>query len=1319
MNTCAFSRFGLPAAILAILTIGGVHYHQRHAAEPVQVAAAAEVRSNAADFEGEVTTLTTLSVEQAMEVIAPVKELPPTAEQSWAAAAPEEEFAAFQTWAARWAASAPAEREGLTSEGVALAEKRRTALRTVIETDPARALDRTVPLAVRRALPAEVTSLLETRVDGAGTLQVLAVNAAAPGQSALSRRVEISEEKYDAFVYGRREWQPSQRDLPLHGIALDGQMAVSAWPGRVLEPVEKAEALAALAQPPVCPVSQQPAELDGSEVAVRVGGDDKIFCSTPHATSSLRERATRESQRPQPFRATPLAASGGAGTAVPSTEDEGNPSWTTGSKRLLFVRVNFASHSYHDLTTQNCHEIVGKLSDKILLWSKEQLEILPSDQPDGSLVTPVVTLSKSPSGYSADDMYEIWDETWEKLKSEHGIDRNANPYDFLMLAAGEVPLVNDEGDAVGWGGIGMVYGYASMLRLTAPTAAERIANNVSVAIHEFGHNIGLHHAGSVFPHPELTNGAHFEYGDLFDSMGRGDLEFNPAAKRWLHWLTPSALPVVQEPGKFTIRAHDEAETYGRRGLLIPGDNPVQYQRALLLDYRTSSSARLAHSAGIRSVALYYLTGANLQDTTPETTIYDAEVHLEEAGTLDAPLLTGRTFSYPWINPTIHVTTLETDPEAGIATVQVNYGAYPGNGAPAGSITQSPATVFEGGEIVFTAAASDPNGDRLANQWSTGDGTLHNNVRELVHTFTGLGSRTVTCRVSDMKGKTTLLTRSVSVVANPSAPLITGLGDRTTPEDTMIEIPFTVSDAQVAAASITVTGGVYDPGGVITSAGLQMGSNGGGSRWVRLTPRPHQHGAAMVVIEASDGTYTRLKTFLITVLPTSGGPTPVASGSTWRYWAASGAPPAGWKNAGYADGSWSQGASPFTHGETVTTGTVLPGVVPRTTTYCRRTFQGPLVFGEDTPMLRVRADDGVVVYFNGTEIWRNNMPDGTPGHTTAANRTVEGREESEWHVIPLPTLSAGAFQTHTIAAEVHDSVGSGAGDVRFDLEFQRALGPVFGSLPNRVMFEDTTLTFTVSATDAETPGDTITFTGRSLHRGVANEDIIFNDNQCSITPQPNAAGIVTIVITASDGSTATENSFLLFITAVNDPPLLAPLSDVTSPVQQPVPLIPVRISDADHAVTSLTLQATSNNQTLLPNSGFSFLPDPDPAQTGRRWLRIASPPGSVNDATITVTVSDGVSPVSRTFTFRSIFQTPVNTAPVTIVGKGEAWSYWMEGTEEPDWTNASFDDSRWRSGPASLGYGLTQTTTILATPLRITTYFRRKFTAPPDTAASVP
>jgi hypothetical protein len=79
-----------------------------------------------------------------------------------------------------------------------------------------------------------------------------------------------------------------------------------------------------------------------------------------------------------------------------------------------------------------------------------------------------------------------------------------------------------------------------------------------------------------------------------------------------------------------------------------------------------------------------------------------------------------------------------------------------------------------------------------------------------------------------------------------------------------------------------------------------------------------------------------------------------------------------------------------------------------------------------------ADDGAVVYLNGVEVARDNMPTGTIGYTTRAASGRWNNAESAVRVFVVPT-SALRVGDNVIAVEIHqDSANSS--DLSFDAGF---------------------------------------------------------------------------------------------------------------------------------------------------------------------------------------------------------------------------------------------------------------------------------------------
>lgn len=165
-------------------------------------------------------------------------------------------------------------------------------------------------------------------------------------------------------------------------------------------------------------------------------------------------------------------------------------------------------------------------------------------------------------------------------------------------------------------------------------------------------------------------------------------------------------------------------------------------------------------------------------------------------------------------------------------------------------------------------------------------------------------------------------------------------------------------------------------------------------------------------------------------------TPVLpAGSAWRYFD-QGAAPVGWQHAGFDDSAWPAGPAPLGYGDSAATpvGFGPDPLQKHVTTYFRSTFQVPDPAAISTLRLRLRRDDGAVVYVNGLALLRNNLP-GVAGPEALAVNAIEGDDESVWleSTIWLDALNPGA---NTIAVEVHQAAVD-SDDLAFDLELLSA------------------------------------------------------------------------------------------------------------------------------------------------------------------------------------------------------------------------------------------------------------------------------------------
>lgn len=151
---------------------------------------------------------------------------------------------------------------------------------------------------------------------------------------------------------------------------------------------------------------------------------------------------------------------------------------------------------------------------------------------------------------------------------------------------------------------------------------------------------------------------------------------------------------------------------------------------------------------------------------------------------------------------------------------------------------------------------------------------------------------------------------------------------------------------------------------------------------------------------------------------------VEAESDWRY-QDGGPEAAGWEQSGFDDAAWPIGAGELGFGDGDENTVLTKGSV---TYYARTTFdlQGPL---PNSLELDLKADDGAVVYLNGVEVLRDNLPAGPIDASTSASTWRGGASEDFMsHVVSGDALVAGQ---NVLAVEIHN-IWSGNNDLGFDL-----------------------------------------------------------------------------------------------------------------------------------------------------------------------------------------------------------------------------------------------------------------------------------------------
>jgi hypothetical protein len=174
--------------------------------------------------------------------------------------------------------------------------------------------------------------------------------------------------------------------------------------------------------------------------------------------------------------------------------------------------------------------------------------------------------------------------------------------------------------------------------------------------------------------------------------------------------------------------------------------------------------------------------------------------------------------------------------------------------------------------------------------------------------------------------------------------------------------------------------------------------------------------------------------ILTVLTLRGQLIP--AGSQWKYLDDGSNQGSAWQLLSYDDTSWMQGNAQLGYGDGDETTLISYGSNANNkhlTYYFRKilTVSNP----NQKPNIKISLlrDDGAVVYINGNEAVRSNMPQGSIDYLTTALHTVAGADENTFfeYIVPASYLVQG---DNIIAVEVHQRSHTSS-DCSFDLSME--------------------------------------------------------------------------------------------------------------------------------------------------------------------------------------------------------------------------------------------------------------------------------------------
>ena len=165
------------------------------------------------------------------------------------------------------------------------------------------------------------------------------------------------------------------------------------------------------------------------------------------------------------------------------------------------------------------------------------------------------------------------------------------------------------------------------------------------------------------------------------------------------------------------------------------------------------------------------------------------------------------------------------------------------------------------------------------------------------------------------------------------------------------------------------------------------------------------------------------------------------GSDWKYKDDGSNQGTAWRQVGFDDSSWSTGVGQFGYGKTGLTTILNACGTPVQYPSCSNKYIGyyfrKIVTIPDVSLFKsftfeMYRDDGVVVYVNGAEVYRNNMPAGTITYNTLASANAPDDGNSTIAVTLTLAGSQLLAGNNEIAVEVHQSTASSS-DTKWDMK----------------------------------------------------------------------------------------------------------------------------------------------------------------------------------------------------------------------------------------------------------------------------------------------
>lgn len=521
-----------------------------------------------------------------------------------------------------------------------------------------------------------------------------------------------------------------------------------------------------------------------------------------------------------------------------------------------------------------------------------------------------------------------------------------------------------------------------------------------------------------------------------------------------------------------------------------------------------------------------------------------------------------------------------------------------------------------------------------------------------------GTATLQILVSDANGGQTIETFNVTfanVNTPPTISDITNIGINK--NSTTGPIPFTISDSETPAGSLTVTATSSNTT-LLPQSGIQLGGSGN-SRTITLTPAANQTGTSTITITVRDPEgLTVTDTFVLTVADVKLPPTITAVSdltinedtNTGPIAFTIGDPDTPIANLAIAVTSGNAALVPHSNITLSGSGanrTISIQPLPNQsgqTTIIIWVSDGTTTTTEAF-VLKVNPVNDVPIISNIVNQSMNE--DTTLGPVNFTAYDIETPAANLWLTFTStnPTLlpagsiiftssgqsrsmyitpAANQFGSATVTVQVTDPNGA-VGTDTFVLTVNPVNDlPTISNIANQTMDENTTrgpIAFTVGDLETAAGGLSLSFSSNNptlLPPGSITFGGSGTNRNLSITPAPGRSGSATVTVTVTDanGGTASD-TFQLTVIDTNDAPTISNIANQTGTEDTLLGPIAFTIGDAETPAGSLTLTATSSDTDLVALAGITF-----GGSGANRTISLVPRPNASGTATITVTVTDG-------------------------------------------------------------------------------------------------